>query len=153
MTSESRMNMTTEELIEEIKAKGISAEDILKLFFNAKKTQSKQLEVYVTEILKDLGIPANIKGYRYIRRAIIIAHEKPSVSITKELYPSIAREFETTASRVERAIRHAIDVSWVRGNSDTINEIFGRSISGDKGKPTNSEFILQIADKIYLESN
>ena len=115
--------------------------------------QSK-LEVMVTEIIHEIGVPAHIKGYQYLRSSIIKAVNDMDIlnSITKQLYPSIAKEHETTPSRVERAIRHAIEVAWGRGKTDTINELFGYSMNSGKTKPTNSEFIALIADKIRLEN-
>ena len=113
--------------------------------------ESKKLEIRVSEVLKECGVPAHIRGYRYVRCAIIIAMENPNISMTKELYPRVANEFETTASRVERAIRHAVELAWERGNIDVLNEIFGHSVADKKGKTTNSEFIAMIADKLYLE--
>lgn len=111
------------------------------------------LQISITKILHELGIPSHIKGYQYIREGIAILYEKPEVigGITKELYPDIAKKFETTVSRVERAIRHAIEVSWNRGNWDLMEEIFGHSVDIDKAKPTNSEFIVTVADKLRLE--
>ena len=111
------------------------------------------LQISITKILHELGIPSHIKGYQYIREGIAILYEKPEVigGITKELYPDIANKFETTVSRVERAIRHAIEVSWNRGNWDLMEEIFGHSVDIDKAKPTNSEFIVTVADKLRLE--
>lgn len=111
------------------------------------------LQISITKILHELGVPSHIKGYQYIREGISILYENPSVigGITKELYPDIARTFSTTVSRVERAIRHAIEVSWNRGNWDLMEEIFGHSVDIDKAKPTNSEFIVTIADKLRLE--
>jgi two-component system response regulator (stage 0 sporulation protein A) len=107
----------------------------------------------VTHVIHELGIPAHIKGYQYLRDAIIIAINDSEVinSITKVLYPEIAKRYNTTASRVERAIRHAIEVAWGRGNTDTLNDLFGYTISTGKGKPTNSEFIALISDKLRLE--
>ena len=98
-------------------------------------------------------MPSHIKGYQYIREGISIVYEKPAMvgGITKELYPEIADRFDTTTSRVERAIRHAIEVSWNRGNWDLMEQIFGHSVDIDKAKPTNSEFIVTIADKLRLE--
>ena len=103
--------------------------------------------------IQQLGVPAHIKGYQYIRHAITMVIDDMDTinSITKLLYPSVAKHYNTTASRVERAIRHAIEVAWDRGNPDILNEIFGYTILGSKGKPTNSEFIALIADKIRLE--
>ena len=111
------------------------------------------LQINVTKILHELGIPSHIKGYQYIREGIILLYNNPDMvgAITKELYPSIADSFETTVSRVERAIRHAIEVSWNRGNWDLMEEIFGHSVDIDKAKPTNSEFIVTISDKLRLE--
>ena len=111
------------------------------------------LQISITKILHELGIPSHIKGYQYIREGISILYEKPEVigGITKELYPDIANKFNTTVSRVERAIRHAIEVSWNRGNWDLMEEIFGHSVDIDKAKPTNSEFIVTVADKLRLE--
>lgn len=112
------------------------------------------LEALVTEIIHEIGVPAHIKGYQYLRSAIVIAVNDMDIlnSITKQLYPSIARMYGTTASRVERAIRHAIEVAWSRGRIETINELFGYTVSAGKGKPTNSEFVALIADKIRLDS-
>ncbi len=111
------------------------------------------LQISITKILHELGIPSHIKGYQYIREGISIIYDKPDVigGITKELYPSIAEKFDTTVSRVERAIRHAIEVSWNRGDWDLMEDIFGHSVDIDKAKPTNSEFIVTVADKLRLE--
>ena len=107
----------------------------------------------MTQLLHEIGIPAHIKGYQYLRDAIIISVEEKEmlVSVTKVLYPAIAKKHGTTASRVERAIRHAIEVAWSRGKMDTIDEMFGYTIHNGKGKPTNSEFIALITDRIRLE--
>ena len=111
------------------------------------------LEISVTKLLHGLGVPSHIKGYQYIREGVILMYEKPDIvgAITKELYPEIANRFDTTVSRVERAIRHAIEVSWNRGDIDLMEEIFGHSVDIDKAKPTNSEFIVTVADKLRLE--
>ena len=111
------------------------------------------LQISITKILHELGLPSHIKGYQYIREGISIIYNNPDVvgGITKELYPEIANKFDTTVSRVERAIRHAIEVSWNRGNWDLMEEIFGHSVDIDKAKPTNSEFIVTVADKLRLE--
>lgn len=113
----------------------------------------KNMQIYVTKLLHELGIPSHIKGYQYIRESIIMLYEKPEMigGITKELYPEIAKKYDTTISRVERAIRHAIEVSWNRGDWDLMEEIFGHSVDIDKAKPTNSEFVVTIADKLRLD--
>ena len=111
------------------------------------------IKISITKTLHDLGIPSHIKGYQYIRDGVEILFERPDVigGITKELYPELAERFETTVSRVERAIRHAIEVSWNRGDWDLMEELFGHSVDIDKAKPTNSEFMVTIADKLRLE--
>ena len=111
-----------------------------------------KLEIRITEVILDVGIPAHIKGYRYLRTAIMMTVNDSSMmsSVTKILYPTIAEQYSTTPSRVERAIRHAIEVAWDRGNIDTLHNLFGYSINTAKGKPTNSEFIAMIADKLRL---
>ena len=111
------------------------------------------LEISVTKILHELGVPSHIKGYQYIRDGILMIYDNPDIvgGITKELYPDVAKKYNTTTSRVERAIRHAIEVSWNRGNWDLMEEIFGHSVDIDKAKPTNSEFIVTVADKLRLE--
>lgn len=111
------------------------------------------LQISITKILHELGVPSHIKGYQYIREGVSILYDHPNMigGITKELYPTIAEKFDTTVSRVERAIRHAIEVSWNRGNWDLMEEIFGYSVDIDKAKPTNSEFIVTVADKLRLE--
>ena len=113
----------------------------------------RNLEDDVTQLLHEIGIPAHIKGYQYLRDAIIISVEEKEmlVSVTKVLYPAIAKKHGTTASRVERAIRHAIEVAWSRGQLEMIDEIFGYTVNSGKGKPTNSEFIALITDKIRLD--
>lgn len=111
------------------------------------------LEVTVTNMIHEIGVPAHIKGYQYLRDSIMLAVNDMDIlnSITKQLYPTIAEMHNTTASRVERAIRHAIEVAWSRGKMDTIDELFGYTVNAGKGKPTNSEFIALISDKIRLE--
>ena len=112
-----------------------------------------QLEIMVTEIIHQIGVPAHIKGYHYLREAIIltIKNNDSMNSVTKVLYPTVAKKHSTTASRVERAIRHAIEVAWDRGDVDVLNSYFGFTIQNERGKPTNSEFIAMIADKIRLQ--
>ncbi len=114
---------------------------------------NNNLEISVTKILHELGMPSHIKGYQYIREGIMMIYNNPDIigGITKELYPDVATKYDTTVSRVERAIRHAIEVSWNRGNWDLMEEVFGHSIDIDKAKPTNSEFIVTVADKLRLE--
>ena len=116
---------------------------------------TSNLQLSITKVLHELGIPSHIKGYQYIREAIGIIYNRPEIigGITKELYPELANKFDTTVSRVERAIRHAIEVSWNRGNYYLMEEIFGHSVDIDKAKPTNSEFMVTIADKLKLEGN
>lgn len=111
------------------------------------------LQISITKMLHELGMPSHIKGYQYIREGISMIYSNPALigGITKELYPELAIKFDTTVSRVERAIRHAIEVSWNRGNWDYMEEIFGHSVDIDKAKPTNSEFIVTVADKLRLE--
>ena len=111
------------------------------------------IEALVTNIIHEIGVPAHIKGYQYLREAIIIAVNDMDVinAITKVLYPQVAKNFGTTPSRVERAIRHAIEVAWDRGDLDTLQRFFGYTVSNTKGKPTNSEFIALIADKLQLQ--
>ena len=114
---------------------------------------ANNIESDVTDIIRDIGIPANIKGYQYIREGIIMAVNDVNMLnyITKLLYPTIAKKYKTTSSSVERAIRHAIEVAWSRGQIDVINDIFGYTVNAGKGKPTNSEFIALIADKLRIE--
>lgn len=111
------------------------------------------IEIKVTQILHEIGVPAHIKGYHYLRDSIIMSVEKPEIinAVTKQLYPSVAKKYETTSSRVERAIRHAIEVAWDRGDIDVLNSYFGYTIHNDRGKPTNSEFIAMISDRLRLQ--
>ena len=114
---------------------------------------NNNLQISISKMLHELGMPSHIKGYQYIREAISMVYDNPDIvgGITKELYPELASKFDTTVSRVERAIRHAIEVSWNRGDWDLMEEIFGHSVDIDKAKPTNSEFIVTVADKLRLE--
>lgn len=116
-------------------------------------TRRVEMERYITRIMLDLGVPAHLKGYHFIREAILISVGDMEVvsSVTKLLYPEIARIYKTTSQKVERAIRNAIEVSWTRGNTDTMEELFGYSTASGKGRPTNSEYIARIADKIRLD--
>ena len=117
------------------------------------KKSDKGIEALVTNVIHEVGVPAHIKGYQYLREAIIMVVNDIDIinQITKQLYPDIADKYKTTPSRVERAIRHAIEVAWGRGQADVVENIFGYTISASKGKPTNSEFIAMIADKLRLE--
>ena len=154
-------------MIERLKSKGFTSdqilEAILKSFEEMEATVQEtgtviaeekeyDLEVMVTDILREIGVPAHIKGFAYVRAAIVLGIEGPETleCVTKVLYPTIARKFQTTSSRVERAIRHAIEVAWDRGDVDVLSGYFGYTIQSDKGKPTNSEFIAMIADKLRL---
>ena len=115
--------------------------------------QEAQVEALVTSIIHEIGVPAHVKGYQYLREAILIAVDDMDVinAITKVLYPQVAKTFSTTPSRVERAIRHAIELAWDRGDLETLQKFFGYTVSNTKGKPTNSEFIALIADKLQLQ--
>ena len=116
-------------------------------------SRGRSLESTVTAIIHEIGVPAHIKGYQYLREAIMIAVMDMDVinAVTKVLYPEVAKRFGTTASRVERAIRHAIEVAWDRGDLETLQKYFGYTVSNAKGKPTNSEFIAMIADRLQLQ--
>ncbi len=119
----------------------------------ADKNNQENLEALVTNVIHEIGVPAHIKGYQYLREAIMMVIQDIDIinQITKQLYPDIAEKYRTTPSRVERAIRHAIEVAWARGKNDAVESIFGYTVSAAKGKPTNSEFIAMIADKLRLE--
>ena len=112
----------------------------------------RDLEITITDILHQIGVPAHIKGYQYLRDSIMLSVKHPEIinAVTKELYPTVAKKYETTSSRVERAIRHAIEVAWDRGDVDVLNSYFGYTIQGSRGKPTNSEFIAMISDRLRL---
>ncbi|MDD3369026.1 MAG: sporulation initiation factor Spo0A C-terminal domain-containing protein [Lachnospiraceae bacterium] len=117
------------------------------------KMSDAQLERYVTTIMLDIGVPAHLKGYHYLREAIILSSRDMETvsSVTKLLYPEVAKHFKTTNQKVERAIRNAIEVSWERGNVETFEKLFGYSTESGKGRPTNSEYIARIADMMRLE--
>lgn len=121
----------------------------------ARYEEPQDLNVTITEILHQIGVPAHIKGYRYVREAIKLTVENPEMlnSVTKILYPTVAKNFKSTSSRVERAIRHGIETAWDRGDVDVLNSYFGYTIQNERGKPTNSEFIAMIADDIRLKRN
>ncbi|MBE5952813.1 MAG: sporulation transcription factor Spo0A [Lachnospiraceae bacterium] len=136
------------------RVKNLKTKDILHIRKDDEGSlRESQLEMTVTEIIHEIGVPAHIKGYQYLRSSILLAVSDMDIlnSITKQLYPSIAKKYDTTSSRVERAIRHAIEVAWERGKTDTIDELFGYTLNKGRQKPTNSEFIALIADKIRLD--
>ncbi len=132
---------------------GLSGSRKVKPYEDPVLYMEQNLENDVTQILHEIGVPAHIKGYQYLRDAIAISvtDQEMLTSVTKVLYPNIAKKYQTTSSRVERAIRHAIEVAWSRGEMDIINDIFGYTVSNGKGKPTNSEFIALLSDKIRLD--
>ena len=140
-------------VLEKVRAANIGKDMPADTYMNKGDYIRRNLEDDVTQLLHEIGIPAHIKGYQYLRDAIIISVEEKEmlVSVTKVLYPAIAKKHGTTASRVERAIRHAIEVAWSRGQLEMIDEIFGYTVNSGKGKPTNSEFIALITDKIRLD--
>ncbi len=133
------------------------AQRILSLFASSRETakahDTDTLEMRITQTLHQIGVPAHIKGYQYLREAIIMAIEDPESinAVTKLLYPGVAKKYATTSSRVERAIRHAIEVAWDRGDVEVLNSYFGYTIQSQRGKPTNSEFVAMIADKYRLQ--
>ncbi len=137
--------MMAERIIQILSWKGVSPS-------NSKPVQ-EELNVVITEILHQIGVPAHIKGYQYVREAIRLTVENPEMlnSVTKILYPTVAKSFKSTSSRVERAIRHGIEVAWDRGDVDVLNSYFGYTIQSQRGKPTNSEFVAMISDKIRLK--
>ena len=118
-----------------------------------KNGREQRIEAMVTEVIHEIGVPAHIKGYQYIREAIIqtVLDAELINAVTKALYPMVAKKFNTTSSRVERAIRHAIEVAWDRGDIEVLQKYFGYTVSGNKGKPTNSEFIALISDRLQLK--
>ena len=143
ITKPGRVSMVCER-IRQVTARKLSA---------AGSDRGLDLETSVTAIIHEVGVPAHIKGYQYLREAILIAIRDMDVinAVTKVLYPEVAKRFNTTASRVERAIRHAIEVAWDRGDLETLQKYFGYTVSNAKGKPTNSEFIAMIADRLQLQ--
>lgn len=142
--------VTAEVLLERAKML-VSSRDSGKAILSLHRSNTN-LEIMVTEIIHQIGVPAHIKGYQYIREAIMLSVTEPEIinSVTKRLYPAVAKRYSTTSSRVERAIRHAIEVAWDRGDVDTLNSYFGYTIHNGRGKPTNSEFIAMISDKLRL---
>ena len=142
-----------EMLVERIvQLSGMKQPEQLDRLASATSKSVPDLEMMVTEIIHQIGVPAHIKGYHYLRESIMLAVNEPDIinSITKQLYPTVAKKFSTTSSRVERAIRHAIEAAWDRGDVDILTSYFGYTIHNTKGKPTNSEFIAMIADKLRL---
>lgn len=131
---------------------GANRLDISNIAYNVHDTNSNDIECVITDIIHQIGIPAHIKGYHYLRTAIMLSVEDSEMlnSVTKLLYPSVAHQYSTTSSRVERAIRHAIEIAWDRGDVEVLNSFFGYTIHNTRGKPTNSEFIALIADKLRL---
>ena len=130
----------------------ITQNDSISYANNGSTKTSKTIEVEVTKMIQQMGVPAHVKGYQYLRDAIISVIKEVSLlgAVTKELYPMIAKKYNTTPSRVERAIRHAIELAWDRGNIEFMNKFFGYTINVDRGKPTNSEFIAMVADKLRI---
>ncbi len=130
-----------------------TARRMIELVTHQEVSPKMPLEMKITEILHEIGVPAHIKGYHYLRDSIRMAVEDPGIinAVTKQLYPGVAKLYSTTSSRVERAIRHAIEVAWDRGDVDVLNSYFGYTIHNTRGKPTNSEFIAMISDKLRLE--
>lgn len=145
-------------ILEECRKRGLTLEDLLKSVNESiqieevSEKSGVEIEKRVTDIMKEVGVPAHIKGYQYVRYSIIYVLENPEAigSITKVLYPDVAKKFGTTASRVERAMRHAIDVAWSRGDVDVFQKYFGCTIDPNRGRPTNSEFIAMLVDYLRL---
>lgn len=133
----------------------VNSVDPLGFSKNSAVRTSKTVEVEVTKMIQQMGVPAHVKGYQYLRDAIVSVIKEVSLlgAVTKELYPMIAKKYNTTPSRVERAIRHAIELAWDRGNIEFMNKFFGYTINVDRGKPTNSEFIAMVADKLRMSDN
>ncbi|MFD1736394.1 sporulation transcription factor Spo0A [Bacillus salitolerans] len=145
-------NLTS--IIRQVSGKGVSPKRAaVNTYRPQAENKGKNLDANITSIIHEIGVPAHIKGYLYLREAISMVYKDIELlgSITKVLYPDIAKKYNTTASRVERAIRHAIEVAWSRGNIDSISSLFGYTVSMSKAKPTNSEFIAMVADKLRLE--
>ncbi len=155
------LEMFITRLRELVMVQNVSSDDLIPDFVFTHATSpvterprnTRSLELEITNVIHEIGVPAHIKGYQYLREAIKMVVDDIELlsGITKELYPSIAAKFNTTSSRVERAIRHAIEVAWSRGRIDTINKLFGYTVQDDKGKPTNGEFIAMVADKLRMQ--
>jgi two-component system response regulator (stage 0 sporulation protein A) len=146
------MDVLTER-IRQVKGHGTTATRVKSTFAVTAIQRSNNLDANITNVIHEIGVPAHIKGYLYLREAIMMVYNEVDLlgSITKTLYPRIAEKFNTTPSRVERAIRHAIEVAWSRGNMESIRNLFGYTINVTKAKPTNSEFIAMVADKLRIE--
>lgn len=144
----------TADLLERISELIICCRDTEKVPAGRIYSIDHELEIVITDILHQIGVPAHIKGYHYLRDSINMAVKRPEIinAVTKELYPTVAAKYETTPSRVERAIRHAIEVAWDRGDVDVLNSYFGYTIHNSRGKPTNSEFIAMISDRLRLQN-
>jgi len=138
--------------VRSVGSSSVPAVGMVALPYTPRAKPEKRIDTLVTEIIHEIGVPAHIKGYQYLREAIIEVVEDMDLinAVTKALYPSVAKKYSTTASRVERAIRHAIEVAWDRGDIEVLTRYFGYTVSGVKGKPTNSEFIALIADRLQL---
>ena len=136
-----------------LKSRSMKGDGSKNLLLPASGDDTPDIEAQVTRIIHQIGVPAHIKGYQYLRTAILLTVKDSDIinSVTKILYPSVAKKYSTTTSRVERAIRHAIEVAWDRGDVDTLNSYFGYTIQNNRGKPTNSEFIAMIADNLRLK--
>lgn len=149
------MEMLIKRVRQIVNNKMVSYSPAQKTMSSAIPARGRNLDASITNMIHEIGVPAHIKGYLYLREAITMVYNDMELlgSITKVLYPSIAKKYNTTASRVERAIRHAIEVAWSRGNMDSITNLFGYTVSNSKAKPTNSEFIAIIADRLRLEDN
>lgn len=145
-------------ILEECRKRGLTLEDLLESVNESieikevSKESGAEIEKRVTDIMKEVGVPAHIKGFQYVRCSIIYLLENPEAigSVTKVLYPNVAKKFGTTASRVERAMRHAIDVAWSRGDVNVLQKYFGYTIDPNRGRPTNSEFIAMLVDYLRL---
>lgn len=135
------------------KVKELVSDEQTDILINGKSEEDYNLEIIITDIIHQIGVPAHIKGYHYLREAIMLSiyDDKMLDSVTKMRYPAVAKHFDTTSSRVERAIRHSIEIAWDRGDLDTLNSYFGYTVNTGKGKPTNSEFIALITDKLKLK--
>jgi two-component system response regulator (stage 0 sporulation protein A) len=149
------LDLLTQRIRQVVTNSTVNSQPAMKMSREAAPVKGKNLDANITNIIHEIGVPAHIKGYMYLREAITMVYNNIEIlgSITKVLYPQIAAKFKTTPSRVERAIRHAIEVAWSRGNVDSIASLFGYTVNASKAKPTNSEFIAMVADKLRIEHN